>query len=44
MFTTNVLPSGRAECHLLLSRQALQSNFDGKAVDLVSLALQDLVR
>ena len=35
---------GRGESYLLLSKEALQSNFDGKAVDYVSLAVQDLVR
>ena len=36
--------AGRGESHLLLCKQALQQNFDGKAVDHTSLALSDLVK
>ena len=35
---------GRGESYLLLAKEALQQNFDGKAVDHVSLALDDLVK
>jgi len=33
---------GRGESYLLLARLALMENFDGRAVDCVSLALKDL--
>ena len=36
--------TGRGESYLLLAKEALQQNFDGKAVDHVSLALDDLVK
>ncbi len=35
-------PPGRGESNLELARLALQDNFDGRAVDYVTLALRDI--